>query len=163
MKHYILDAYNIIHKSQFLRTKLSVTAEIAIASLIEAVKAYLTKYASYKATIIIDGTSKFVFESTGKLKIILSNSKTADELIKELVKSKEGDKSAVVVSSDREVANFAKAYAVSSISSEDFIRLLGLDSSATKPQSKSASAKPEKPYISKKDYNEFLNAFTKPE
>ncbi len=165
MKHLIIDALNLIHKSSLYKSKLSQGIDIAIMSLLEDIKSYLNIHNSFKATIVIDGKEFDTITSAHpKLSIIYSGTKTnADLLIKKIIDSTTNKKLLQIVSSDTEVYNYGKFNSCECFSSEEFlIKLNPKKTTITSSGKSSKSTSKEKPNRpSRKEIDEFLDLFSK--
>lgn len=163
MKHFIIDAHNVIHKSSFLKSQINTSIDVARNALLQMIKNYLVKFPSYKYTVIFDGIIGYNSVNAHNIKIQNSGEKEADELIKLKISKLNSTKNVIVVSSDHEITAFAKVYACEILSSESFLNLISdiviSKIGKTKINKKNKSEKPNTP--SKKEMNEFLELFTK--
>ncbi len=121
MWHYILDAFNIIHKSKELKELMDFSPEAGGMGLVKLLDSILNKYPSYKFTVIFDGKWDNVYSRNKNIKIKMSGALPADDLIRELIKIDKRPSNCVVVSSDMEIYNFARLYACTAMKSEDFL------------------------------------------
>jgi len=118
MKHYIIDGNNLIGKVKRLsdlQNKDKQSAREQLVFLLQ--KIFAGK--KIKISLHFDG-----YENTklnlGKGKIIYSESKSADDKIKEQVSNSKNRREIVVVSSDNGIRNFAKVCGCSLMMSEEF-------------------------------------------
>lgn len=164
MKHYIIDAHNVIHKSAFLSSQIQVSLDVARNSLVQMLSQFSQKYASYKFTVIFDGKIGYNSVKNKSIHIISSLEREADELIKEKVANLKSTKNVIVVSSDNAVISFAKVHACDTLSSQDFLAIINTESetsiskSSAKPRRKTKSEKPN--FTTKKDFDEFKKLFS---
>lgn len=164
MKHLIIDALNLIHKSSLYKCKLSQGIDIALMSLIEDIKSYLSTHSSFKVTIVIDGREfDNVSSAHPKITLVYSGTKVnADLIIKKLIDSTTNKKLLQIISSDTEVYNYGKFNSCESISSEEFIAKLNPKKSISSISNKSSKSgskeKPNRP--SRKEIDEFLDLFS---
>lgn len=165
MKHYILDAFNIIHKQREWKKSLLRSPDEAVQRLLLALSNYATRYTAYRFSVVLDGHHTEASSTAANIRVLSAGlERNADTLIKEMIAAHSADTKrhtdVVVISSDTEVYNYARLHAAEAISSEDFLRLL--HSSATLGGQKSASAAPraEKPAgVSKKQIKDFKELF----
>ncbi len=161
MEHYIIDSLNVINKSSFFKSKFSISKSSAIAAFCDKVCVYAGKCPSYKFTIVVDGTEMPNNPPYPNIKLISSGAvRTADDKIKEIINNSHSKKNIVVVSSDREVYNYARANTCKAMESDAFIKLL-FPQDAPKPNTKQFYEKSEKPsHSSRKDFEEFKRLFS---
>lgn len=162
MKQYIIDGFNLIHKSSALKSKLSQGKNIAVAALIEIVRQYAADYPSYSFTIFIDGAKDCEVLKPAKVETIFSGKTlTADELIKQYVAKHHQAKLLTVVSSDVEVYNYARIHACEAIISEDFLKIIQKPKAINTAYKYAKSTKKEKPNsASRKNIEEFKRLFS---
>lgn len=120
--HIIIDGYNLIRQSAALSTLDNQALQLGRDTLIEMLVAY-KKIKRHKITIVFDGTHAPVHldrqdRSQGITAIYSRQGETADTVIKRMV-AREREK-ALVVSSDREITDFAAANQAAVISSPEF-------------------------------------------
>lgn len=163
MKHYIIDSLNVINKCNFFKSKFLISKTVAISSFCEVLNVYAAKYPTYKFSAVIDGTEMPQSIVSSQIKLIRSGAnETADNVIKNMISNTHGKSTLVVVSSDREVYNFARINACEAIESEEFIKLLFPQ--PAKVQKAGKNFKGEKPsHTSKKDFEEFKRLFSENE
>jgi len=122
---YIIDGYNTINHPLFARINRK-TRDNRIA-LLEFIKIKrLTGSAKNRITLVFDGypdTHTPVSEQTddNNIDIIFARKETADERIKKIVQDSCNPKTIVVVSDDKEIKFFVKAFGVRVLSVEEFI------------------------------------------
>jgi len=122
MKHYIIDGNNLIGKIPFIK-KLQRSDKQASR---EKVSFLLGRYfARRKASVSLhfDGHPGESIKVSG-IKIKYSESRTADERIKIEIERSKNPKNIIVVTSDNNVAEFAKVCSCQIIKCEDFSRKL---------------------------------------
>jgi len=124
MKHYIIDGNNLIGKVK----KLSDLQNKDKQSAREQVAYILQNHFSgkkIKMTLHFDGYENMKINPKGG-KIIYSESRTADEKIKEQVSSSNSRNNIIVVSSDNGIRNFAKVCGCSLMTSEEFYHSISI-------------------------------------
>ncbi|MGV8079035.1 MAG: NYN domain-containing protein [Syntrophales bacterium] len=124
--HVILDGYNVIRQSDTLRAFERRSLEEARTALARSVAAYQQKK-GHQVTIVFDGWSGGSpleeRDRFGNVEIIYSRKgEKADEVIKRMVHR--SSEETIVVTSDREVADYANRHGGSAVSSLDFERIL---------------------------------------
>ena len=125
--HIIIDGYNLIRQSDALRRYERFSLEAGRNALIRSVSLY-KKQRGHKVTIVFDGwQSGPVEEERDKLSgidIIYSRKgEKADEVIKRMVKERAEE--IIVVTSDRDIADFVSRRGGTTISSQEFDELMG--------------------------------------
>ncbi|MGQ9799013.1 MAG: NYN domain-containing protein [Ignavibacterium sp.] len=118
MLHYIIDGNNLIGKIPSLKNLPDKQiAREKLALLLE--KYFLGR--KVKVSLHFDGFENIPIKITG-IKIIYSQNRSADEMIKSEIEKIKNTKSVITVSSDIEVASFAKVYGCQIKSSESFYK-----------------------------------------
>ena len=120
--HIIIDGYNLIHQSQTFSDFNASDIESARNALVSALVDY-KRLKAHKITIVFDGGNAFfdfpAKEQRSGIHIRFSSgNETADHVIKRMA-AKEREK-ALVVSSDKEVVNYAESQGAATISSPMF-------------------------------------------
>lgn len=134
MKHFIIDGNNLIgkiHSIKNLQRKDKQASRERLAFL-------LWRYFSIgrnMVTLHFDGYKKEAINVSG-LKIKYSGSKTADEKIKFEIERSKNPKNIIVVTSDNNVAEFARVCSCQVIKSEDFSKKLFTNQSSDDEQSR---------------------------
>ena len=126
--HIIIDGYNLIHQSKTFSEFNASDIESARDELIDALAGY-KRLKAHKITVVFDGGNALNgFSKKDQRKGIhirfSSNRETADHVIKRMA-AREREK-ALVVSSDKEIVNYAESKGAATISSplfEERIRL----------------------------------------
>lgn len=123
MKHYIIDAHNIIHFDKTLNRVLeSKSVDSARIELINLINPFAKKYSKYKITVVFDGVLNNVFSSLDNLYVVESGRyKIADDLIKDYIRWETNRKLCTIVSNDLEVIQYAKLHDCNILKTEDFI------------------------------------------
>lgn len=118
MLHYIIDGNNLIGKIKFLYKIQSADRQGSREKLIFLLDRY---FSDKKATISVhlDGFQKLPINAS-RVKIIYSDKLTADEKIKKQIETISSRKNILVVTSDSNLAEFARVCSCKVISSEDF-------------------------------------------
>ena len=128
--HIIIDGYNLIRQS----TELSLLDRRDLQQGREALLEMLASYKKIKRhqiTVVFDGTDAYSLNrqryQTKGIKVLFSRrGETADTVIKNMVaREREG---ALVVSSDRDVINFASSQKAATMSSPEFMERLAIAS-----------------------------------
>ncbi len=124
--HVILDGYNVIRQSDALRAFERRSLEEARTALVRSVAAY-QRMKGHQVTIVFDGWSGGSpleeRDRFGNVDIIYSRKgEKADEVIKRMVHR--SSEETIVVTSDRDVADYADRHGGSAVSSLDFERIL---------------------------------------
>lgn len=124
--HYILDGYNIIHKTPAFEALLSLSLQHARKALLSVCKSILQSRGDVaKITVIFDGKSD-VFSGEdffGGVEIIYTmTGEDADDRIVDYLR-KNQIRQAAVVSDDNYVCNSARAFKVKSVSAAEFLGL----------------------------------------
>ncbi len=125
--HYILDGYNIIHKSPAFEKLLSRSLEEARRGLIGFCKTLLQSRGDVaKITIVFDGKSD-VFSGedfSGRVEVIYTmTGEEADDRIVDYLRNTQ-PRHASIVSDDNYVCNSARAFKVKSVRVVDFLGLM---------------------------------------
>jgi len=162
MKTYIIDALNVIHKSKTLRNHLKISKENAVSALCSEISAYLKKYPYYKFFLVIDGVLTTINKFHRNIFLFESQSNTADDKIKEIIKNTQKKSDLLIISSDTEVYNFSRMNAVDVITSEIFLKEISNDVTLNNnPSVKSNKLEKLKPNnSSKKELIELKNLFS---
>jgi len=115
---YIIDAFNLIHKIPYLRKSSS-----PIETLVQYIKTNkLTGSKNNKVIIVIDGR-RDVFLKENEYKIVFSDQKSADEVIKNIVEREKNKKIICVVSDDREIISYTKLVGANVLKVDEFVRM----------------------------------------
>ncbi len=122
MRHYIIDGNNLIGKIKELFALQKKDGQSAREKLAFMLDRY---FAMKKVTVSLhfDGFPKDAIKTTN-LKIIYSENRPADVLIKEEIDRHKNPKLVTVVSSDLSVYEYAKVNAAGRMKSEEFAKLL---------------------------------------
>jgi len=126
--HIIIDGYNLIRQSAELSRLDRRDLQEGREALLDMLAAY-KKIKRHQITVVFDGTDDYSLyrqrdQSKGIRVLFSRRGETADTVIKRMAdKEKEG---ALVVSSDRDVAEFAASRKAATISSPDFMDKLSM-------------------------------------
>ena len=121
--HLIIDGYNLIRQSSYFQEIEARELEAGREALLAALSTYRQARSGHKITVVFDGWDKGGLKESrdrrGGLAVVYSRrGERADEVIKRLL---EKDRSrAVVVSSDRELQDYADRVGAAWISAPDF-------------------------------------------
>ena len=124
--HYILDGYNIIHAIPSLKKTLVHDAESARELLIHAAGSFAISK-KIRCTIVFDG---FAPENVAKnsvhapVHVVYSSPLSADAKIKQMIERSAKRSLLVIITSDREILNFARACSCQTHTSKHFSNLL---------------------------------------
>lgn len=124
--HIIVDGYNLIRQSDTLRGYERISLEAGRQALVRSLADY-RKHRGHRITVVFDGwvggSPQEERDRAGGLDIIYSRlGEKADEVIKRLLAK--GSEEIMVVTSDREIVNFAARRGKTSIASAAFSSLL---------------------------------------
>ena len=124
--HLIIDGYNLIFQFPELRRMLERDLESARDGLVERMISYSESNKIF-SIIIFDGDrrSPNMQKQSRYLQVRFSKyPEKADPLIKKMIEKTSRDIPLMIVSSDREIMNFARLYGFKAISSQQFARTL---------------------------------------
>lgn len=124
--HLIVDGYNLIRQSDTLRGYERISLEAGRQALVRSLSDYRRRR-GHRITVVFDGwaggSPLEVRDRAGDMEIIYSRlGEKADEVIKRLLAK--GSEEILVVTSDREIVNFAARRGKTSIASIAFASLL---------------------------------------
>ena len=124
--HIIVDGYNLIRQSDTLRGYERISLEAGRQALLRSLAGY-RKLRGHRITVVFDGwvggSPQEERDRAGGMDIIYSRlGEKADEVIKRLLQK--GSEEIMVVTSDREIVNFAARRGKTSIASAAFASLL---------------------------------------
>jgi uncharacterized protein len=124
--HLIVDGYNLIRQSDTLRGYERISLEAGRQALVRSLSGY-RKLRGHRITVVFDGwvggSPQEERDRAGGLDIIYSRlGEKADEVIKRILAK--GSEEIMVVTSDREIVNFAARRGKTSIASTAFASLL---------------------------------------
>ncbi|OQX95837.1 hypothetical protein B6I21_03380 [candidate division KSB1 bacterium 4572_119] len=122
--HYFIDGYNLIHQVPRFKKAIGHSLEQSRNMLMSFIRGYLSQR-NARVTLIFDGADVGYVDnrtlSSKRLKVIFSNSpEKADPLIMRLIKADNNKKSAILVSADNELINFAKKIGTAALNPLDF-------------------------------------------
>jgi len=122
MIHYIIDGNNLIGRVAVLSNLQNKDKHAAREQLVYILSNYFSGK-KVKITLHFDGFENIKINfSAGR--IVYSGNKTADDKIKEQISSAKSRKNLIVVSSDNEIRNYAKACGCILLSIEEFNKLV---------------------------------------
>ncbi len=148
MKRYILDAHNILYANAEWSEMLAQSLVDAREALVEAVRDVAARLPEDRFTIVFDGSD--VGSRTFGAAITVRGTRSgqkADDVIKNLIRNDPKPRSCYVVSSDAEVAGFARRFECKSLSAKEFVAFLHRKSGKRKPTqpTRTAAERSEKP------------------
>lgn len=120
--HLVIDGYNVIRRSGTLGAKEAVALELGREALLERLRQY-KRIRGHRITVVFDAASKPVAaeersREKGITVIYSASGETADTAIKRMCRSEGG--SLVVVTSDRELGEYAEGCGATVMDSEGF-------------------------------------------
>lgn len=126
--HIIIDGYNLIRRSARLSALDRQDLEAGREALVDMLAAY-KKFKAHRITVVFDGTDAAAFSPRrdrhrGIAILFSRNGQSADEVIISMARN-EGAK-AVVVSSDRQIAQAAAAAGAATVGAADFENRLAM-------------------------------------
>lgn len=116
---YIIDGFNLIHKISSLKNSSSCHLD-----LIHYIKKNrLTGSKNNRVIIIFDGKRNEEAAGEREFEVIFSETRSADEVIKEKMRKIKNKSCVVVISDDREIRDYARTEQVRSSFLSDFIKI----------------------------------------
>ncbi len=126
LPHYIVDGYNVIHAIPTLKKLLAHDGSQAREQLAFLVSR-LTYRRKFRCTIVFDGAKPHEAhppQSQSPVHIVFSAPLSADAKIKSMIENSKNRTLLVIISSDREILDYAKVCSCSTYTSKDFSNLL---------------------------------------
>jgi predicted RNA-binding protein with PIN domain len=120
MNHFIIDGNNLIGKIKFLKELQSKNKQGSREGLVNLLNNYFAGK-KLKATLHFDGHPNSAINFS-KGKIIYSENRISDHLIREEIDRSKNPKLITLISSDNSLINYARANSCSIIKSEDFYK-----------------------------------------
>ena len=128
--NYIIDGFNLAFKIKHIVPNLKLgKIDLAIDQLIQYLKSKLTKSGS-KIIVVLDGQkySSQSYPGRAGIKIIFSKKpQTADDIIREFIRSSANISKWCVISSDNEILYTAKDHGAQTMKSGDFLQKSRID------------------------------------
>jgi predicted RNA-binding protein with PIN domain len=123
-EHLLIDGYNLIRGAPSFAGQEAISLEAGRKALIHALGEY-ARDTGAKITLFFDGDGNLNLPISSQpipeVKVIFSRPpQIADDLINEVVQAKHGAKRLRVITSDREIRNFAKRHKIRSTASHTF-------------------------------------------
>lgn len=121
---FVIDGYNLVHKSSVLKKIIDEDLSIAREKLILQLDNF---FSSKRASVyvVFDGNSNLTYlnsYSTPNIRVLFSKkSQKADILIKKIIDESKNKSLITVISSDHEVYQYAKVSRCKAIKSEEFL------------------------------------------
>ncbi len=122
MISYIIDGNNLIGKSKHLIGVQKKDKQSSREKLVLILDRYFYNK-KYNITLHFDGFAGQKINSS-KVKIVYSQNLTADEKIKKQIENSTSRKNTIVVTSNNNIAEFAKVCSCKVISSEEFLNMI---------------------------------------
>ncbi len=142
-EHLLIDGYNLIRSTPLFSQQERISLEAGRQALQQVLAAY-ARQTHARITLYFDGgqgVKRPATQNHGPLEIVFSRSpRTADDLIKERAREKHGAKRLRIITSDREIRNFARRHKIRSTPSDEFV-----DELDDQPSPKPAPPTPEPP------------------
>jgi predicted RNA-binding protein with PIN domain len=155
-----IDGFNLLYKFRKTEELMELNKLSRARNLfLEYLKYYISKKKK-KILVVFDGKKEpgidITSEYYGTIKVIYSLERSADEVIKEIIRKDKNRASNMVVSSDREIINYAKLYGIRVKKSEDFAKEVEniLKTRNIKPE------KEENPILTPKEVDFWLRLFS---
>jgi predicted RNA-binding protein with PIN domain len=146
MKRYILDANNIAHKHPGLRSVIASTPEALATAFVGLLASYVQRYPSYRFTVVFDGSSGQAVGTPRSVSVVsAAMHQAADDVIRQLIRNETAPGSCVVVSSDTEVYNFARAHSCTVMTADAFLREITPTTGTSGKSGKGGGGHGEKP------------------
>lgn len=119
--HYLLDGYNITKQLPLLAFKEFQSGRDSLIRIIEDYSPQGSRH--NQVTIIFDGRPGPIDHSDSQIaKVIFSYEESADEKIRDIIKSAERKKEIVAVTNDKELRFSVRALGAKAVSVEDFFK-----------------------------------------
>lgn len=142
-EHLLVDGYNVIKTVPYFQHYERTSLERARNALQQNLNAYIHRTGA-RITLYFDGSDSVSFpleQERGSIQILFSRApQLADDLIKEAVQQMHGAKRVRVISSDREIRNFAQRHKIRTSAADQFFEELEASESAATHDSPSHSA-----------------------
>jgi predicted RNA-binding protein with PIN domain len=152
---YLIDGYNLLHQFPELRKKMEYDLENARNSLL----ARLSGFALSKGvllSVVFDGAGEPDPASSGGRSVRVRFSRPpekADPLIKKMIAERKRDEELILVSSDRDIGDYARLCGVKVESSQSFAQLM-----ERQPESPSDAHRTDRT-MSEREMQEWMNLF----
>lgn len=146
MKKYIIDGYNLL-KSPAINIPLNLNLEDQRNHLIRLIKSF-SQFEKCEVIVVFDNSLSFKTgrsEKSGRVQIKYTKpSMEADELIKKIIRKENKTDRLIIISSDRAIQYAAKDHGATSLSSEDYCRIM--EKKQISPQDRSSSTSTHEKY-----------------
>lgn len=145
-KRYILDGNNIIHKHPVLRKVFATTPSAARTALVEQLAPFAQRYSSYRFHLVFDSDCTAMASLPHNIAVTSApQGQSADDVIKRLIRKEKSPAHCVVVSSDTDVYNAARAHACTAVTAEAFLRDIQPPAPSTPSRKRGGTGTGEKP------------------
>ncbi len=154
MQHFLIDGYNVIHAIPALKKLLAQDSDSAREQLIHLISK-LTIKRKFRCTVVFDGDqpkSRIKHSSHAPIHVVYSSPQSADAKIKQMIEHSKNRSLLVIISSDREILNFARVCACTTHTSKHFANLLFAEETSDGEEKDSST-------LSKSQVNEWLRIF----
>jgi len=122
MRHYIVDAHNLIHKDIELKKLLPNKLELARIKFLELINSFANRYPKFKISVVYDGVLKEVYSEKTNVYIYEAGPyQKADDIIKKFIREEHKTKNCTIASSDLEIIDYARLHLCNYISAENFL------------------------------------------
>ncbi len=152
--HYIIDGYNLIHAIPSLKKLVSANQLIQAREQLLFLLEKFTLKNKIQCTVIFDGTKPSNEKTSSTVHITYSFPSNADNFIKKLIEKSSSRSWLMIVSSDREILNFASVCSCSTFTSKEFAKKLTSPNINQKREEKTDTEN-----LSRKEVEEWLRIF----
>lgn len=122
MRHYIIDGNNLIGKIKSLYNLQKKDGQASRENLVLMLEGYFHSKKA-KVTLCFDGHVQEAIR-TSKMKIVYSDKKSADDVIKKIIELADNPRILTIITSDSNLAQFARVCHCTVQSSEEFAAML---------------------------------------
>ena len=154
-KQLLVDGYNLLHQIPKIKQELDIDAENARAQLLHRLSSYAQKN-KLKIIVIFDGhrTTNAPQKKYLGVSVKYSKNESADAIIKRMVDTPRSSEKPLVITSDREIIDFARHCGAKSKTSQEFAKEI----TTPKPKKIRYENKYDPP-MSKREVKEWMHLF----
>ena len=154
-KQLLVDGYNLLHQIPRIKQELDVDAENARAQLLHRLSTYAQRN-QLKVIVIFDGyrATKVPQKKYLGVTVRYAKNESADGVIKRMVDTPRGSEKPVVVTSDREIVDFARHCGAKSKTAQEFAKEI-----TTPKLQKIPYENKYEPPMSKREVKEWMHLF----